>query len=168
MTRTEQILSKLVELSKNSEKKNRALIKELKRIAGPETDALFHNAHSKITESINCLECANCCKTISPIITNKDIERISRTLKVRPSDLVNQYLKVDEDGDYVFRQQPCPFIQSDNHCSIYEYRPKACRDYPHTDRKKMHQLYNLCLQNSKVCPIVYLVLDDIRKSILKA
>lgn len=46
------------------------------------------------------------------------------------------YLRVDEDNDKVFKSMPCPFLGEDNLCSIYDIRPKACREFPHTDRKK--------------------------------
>ena len=71
------------------------------------------------------------------------------------------YLKIDEDGDYVFQSMPCPFLQTDNYCMIYEDRPKACREYPHTDRKKMKQLFKLTLKNSSCCPAVEKMLDSI-------
>jgi len=159
----DKILPRLYELAKNSSGKNRDLFKELKRKSSQEVDKLFHFYHEDVFSEINCLDCANCCKSISPIITDKDIERISRKQKLKPSEIVERYLMIDEDEDYVFRQSPCPFLLPDNYCSIYEERPKACREYPHTDRKKMSQLFNLTLKNSKICPAVYLILEKIRK-----
>jgi hypothetical protein len=42
----------------------------------------------------------------------------------------------------------------DNYCMVYESRPKACREYPHTDRKKFAQLLSLTEKNLDTCPAV--------------
>lgn len=118
----------------------------------------LHEIHSATTD---CLQCANCCRTLGPAIYDKDIERIAKALRIKPSEVVSQYLQIDEDKDYVFKSMPCPFLMPDNYCSIYEHRPKACREYPHTDRKKFVQIYNLTVKNSYTCPVAYKVLEDI-------
>lgn len=119
--------------------------------------------HSEAFERINCLECANCCRTLGPLITDKDIERMAKALRMKPSAVVEQYLRIDEEGDYVFRQIPCPFLMPDNYCSIYEARPKACREYPHTDRRKFYQIYKLTVKNAETCPVAFDVLQELIK-----
>lgn len=121
-------------------------------------DTLVHALHDEVSDEINCLECANCCRSLGPAIYDKDIERMAKTLRLKPSQVVSEYLKVDEDGDYVFKSMPCPFLMSDNYCSIYESRPKACREYPHTDRRNFEQIYKLTVKNAETCPIAYEVL----------
>lgn len=122
-----------------------------------------HQLHEEAFSCIDCLECANCCRSLGPAIYDKDIERMAKALKMKPSQVAEQYLRVDEDGDYVFKTMPCPFLLPDNYCSIYEARPKACREYPHTDRKKFHQIYKLTVRNSSTCPIVFDVLSKLIK-----
>lgn len=124
-------------------------------------DTIVHQLHDKISDQIDCLSCANCCKSLGPAIYDKDIERIGKALRMKPSDVVSAYLRMDEDGDYVFKSIPCPFLMPDNYCSIYENRPKACREYPHTDRKKFEQIYKLTVKNSETCPIAYQVLWEL-------
>ncbi len=126
-------------------------------------DTIVHELHEKYSEKIDCLECANCCRSLGPAIYDKDIERISKTLKMKPSDVVDQYLKVDEDGDYVFKSMPCPFLMPDNYCMIYESRPKACREYPHTERKRFSQIFSLTIKNTSTCPIAFEVLSELIK-----
>jgi len=126
-------------------------------------DLQIHDLHDRISAKINCLDCGNCCRTLGPRITDKDVERIAKTLRIKQTELIDKYLKVDEDGDLVFKTMPCPFLGDDNYCSIYESRPKACREYPHTDRKKFHQIYKLSVKNASTCPIVFEVLDGISK-----
>lgn len=124
-------------------------------------DTIVHQLHTQISEQVDCLLCANCCRSLGPAIYDKDIERMSKALRIKPSEVVKTYLRIDEDNDYVFRSMPCPFLMADNYCSIYESRPKACREYPHTDRKKFSQLYKLTVKNTSTCPIAYEVLKKL-------
>lgn len=124
-------------------------------------DAEVHYLHEKHSAGIDCLQCANCCRSLGPAIYDKDIERMAKALRMKPSEVVAQYLRIDEDGDYVFRSMPCPFLLPDNYCMIYENRPKACREYPHTDRKKFAQIYKLTVKNTLTCPIAFHVLKEL-------
>lgn len=126
-------------------------------------DMLVHQIHEEVFEEINCLSCANCCRTLGPAIYDKDIERMSKALRLKPTEVVSSYLKKDEDGDYIFQFMPCPFLLPDNYCAIYESRPKACREYPHTDRRRFEQIYKLTVKNSVTCPIAYEVLNRLIK-----
>lgn len=127
-------------------------------------DTVVHDLHNRFSSEIDCLQCANCCRSLGPAIYDKDIDRMAKALRMKPSDVVASYLKIDEDGDYVFRSMPCPFLMPDNYCSIYEARPKACREYPHTDRKKFSQIYKLTVRNTQTCPIAYEVLKELIKN----
>lgn len=126
-------------------------------------DNEIHALHEEASERIACLECANCCKSLGPAIYDKDIERMAKALRMKPSEVVETYLRVDEDNDYVFKTMPCPFLMPDNYCSIYESRPKACREYPHTDRKNFVQIYKLTVKNTYTCPIAFDVLLNLTK-----
>ncbi|NJN26148.1 MAG: YkgJ family cysteine cluster protein [Cyclobacteriaceae bacterium] len=138
-----------------------ASLKQMKRMPDQQVDKLFHAAHQSAFATIDCLTCAFCCTYVGPRITLPDIRRISKALRLREADFERTYLKIDEDGDFVFRSMPCPFLLPDKKCLIYDDRPKACREYPHTDRKKMKQLFKLTLTNSACCPAVEHVLDEL-------
>ena len=127
-------------------------------------DQEFHKGHESVFKKIDCLDCANCCKTTSPIFRDIDIKRISKELRLKESQFISQFLKMDEESDYVLQSSPCSFLGSDNKCSIYEVRPLACREYPHTDRKNMHQILGLTEKNTEICPaVVSIVLNIIGK-----
>lgn len=143
-------------------KQNKKAIQQMKRVPTKELDKQFREAHEDVFEEIDCLKCANCCKTTSPIFRDVDIERLSKRLKITHSAFAENYLLLDGDGDYVLKSSPCVFLQDDNKCSVYEDRPKACREYPHTDRKKMHQILDLTMKNTKVCPAVVRILEKLR------
>jgi Fe-S-cluster containining protein len=81
------------------------------------------------------------------------------------SKFISTYLKIDSDNDYVLQQSPCAFLGADNYCSIYEDRPLACREYPHTDRKNMYQILDLTRKNMEVCPAVTLIMKEISTKI---
>ena len=126
-------------------------------------DTVVHTLHTQFSENIDCLSCANCCRTLGPAITDKDIDRMAKAIRMKPSAFVESYLRVDEDGDYVYKSMPCPFLMDDNYCSVYEARPKACREYPHTDRKNFSQIYKLTVKNTSTCPIAFEVLRGLIK-----
>lgn len=115
--------------------------------------------HDEAFEKINCLQCANCCKNYSPRFKTPDIKRIAKRLRMRESDFINTYLRLDEDGDYVAKSAPCPFLGDDNYCSIYEDRPSDCMRFPYTDEDVIVKRQSLTLKNSTFCPIVYYVLE---------
>lgn len=149
----ESLVAKAEANLKMYRKKN---LKQLKKM-----DCEIHELHHTYTDKIDCLQCANCCKTLGPLITDADIKRMAKALRLSPSEVVASYLRIDEDGDYVFKEMPCPFLMADNYCIIYENRPKACREYPHTDRKKFYQVFNLSIKNAYTCPIAYEVLSGL-------
>lgn len=143
---------------------NKKFLSRLKRINDRELDEHFHEAHEEVFEKTDCLECANCCKTTSPIFYENDIGRLATALRIRPADFVDRYLTIDEDRDYVLKSSPCPFLMENNQCAVYNHRPKACREYPHTDRKKVSQIMELTHRNSLVCPAVLKIIDRVREA----
>jgi len=153
----------LPEKARKVEKETKQFFKSIKKNRLRELDDTIHAIHQKVFDEIDCLECGNCCRSLGPRLTDRDIERISQTFRIKPQEFVSQYLRVDEDKDYVFREMPCPFLGSDNYCSIYGNRPKACREYPHTDRKKFFQIHALTIKNAETCPAVFEILEHLRK-----
>ena len=155
-------INKFLELVKSKKKQHQQVFKKLKGTNTKVLDQNFHQAHQEVFTEFNCLECANCCKTTSPRLYPIDIERMAHALQMRPSELMDKYIVMDEDQDYVFHSSPCPFLEQDNTCRIYEFRPKACREYPHTDRKNMIQILDLTYKNIAVCPAVFIMIERIK------
>ncbi len=152
--------------AKKQAKYHRAVLEKVKRVKSAEADELFSEAHEEVFKRIDCLQCANCCKTISPIFTSKDIERVAKYKNMTFSQFVECYLRVDEDHDYVLKGAPCVFLESDNKCSIYDQRPKACREYPHTDAVKIQKLLALTQKNISVCPAVFEIVEKVGESLI--
>jgi uncharacterized protein len=153
--------------SKTEYASNKKLVQKLKKIKPKVLDQIFSLAHDEAFRKTNCLECANCCKTTSPIFLQTDIDRLARVFRMKSADFMDRYLYRDGEGDFVLNSSPCPFLKSDNTCLVYESRPKACREYPHTNRKNMHGILNLTLKNSLICPAVNEIFQDFGKDFRK-
>ena len=140
--------------ARKEKKEYRKLLNRLKSLKPSKADHLFQEQHKQVFQTVDCLACANCCKTTSPMFSQNDISRIGKCLRMKPGDVIDQYLQLDDEGDYVLKSSPCTFLGEDNYCSIYEARPKACREYPHTDRKKIQKLFPITEKNLLICPAV--------------
>ena len=154
-----------MEILKNWEKKSKERQKIYKqflhRAKKNEVLKQLPDFHAEAFEKIDCLKCANCCKHYSPRFKPPDIKRISKHLDMREGDFIEKYLVLDEDGDHVVKSLPCPFLGSDNFCSIYEERPSDCRRFPYTDEDVIIKRQELTLKNSTFCPITYFVLEKL-------
>ena len=138
-------------------------LQKLKQRPPKDLDYTMQELHDKEFEKTDCLQCGNCCKTTSPIFTEIDIERISKHLKMKPVNFISEYLRVDEDNFYVLQEAPCSFLNEDNSCNIYDVRPKACKEYPHTNRKKFYQINQLTMKNIQLCPAAFNIVEKMKE-----
>lgn len=122
----------------------------------------IQEVHIKVFETIDCLKCGNCCKTAHPIFNMTDSQRISKHLGMKTGDFEQKFLVNDSDGDLVPNQLPCPFLNGDNTCQVYEVRPKSCRSYPHTHAKEGYERPNLLAKNTLTCPAAYQIVEKLR------
>jgi len=137
-------------------KSRKKVVSNLRNKKGKELDSIFRDGHDQAFKKIDCLDCANCCKTVGPLFTSKDITRISKNFKLSQGDFTEKYLRIDEDNDYVLKTLPCPFLS---------IRPKACKDYPLTDLRDQKKLLKLHLENTKHCPAVNEVFNHITNKV---
>jgi len=162
----EEFIENLPKLAKDKEKANKAFFARLKKRPPKQLDYIMQDLHDKEFSMTDCLQCANCCKTTGPLFTDKDIKRISKYFKLKEYQFIDKYLKLDDENDHVLQSVPCTFLGADNYCSIYEVRPKACREFPHTNRKKFQQISNLTLKNVAICPAAYNIVEEMKKRIV--
>ncbi|MEO1485746.1 MAG: YkgJ family cysteine cluster protein [Bacteroidota bacterium] len=161
----EEILRDLPNRAKEKHEENKRYFTKLRKKPPKQLDYVMEELHEEEFAHTDCLECANCCKTTGPLFTNADIERIAKRFRMKPSQFITTYLKVDEDNDYVLQQVPCSFLDAENHCLIYDIRPKACREFPHTNRRKFHQIAPLTLKNVGVCPAAFNIVEAMKQRI---
>ena len=161
----EELLRDLQKKSKEKLKENKKYFQRLKKRTPKTLDPTVREIHDKVFEKTDCLACANCCKTTSPLFTEKDITRISKSLRMKEHQFIEQYLRRDEDEFYVLNDAPCTFLMGDNTCMIYDVRPKACSEYPHTNRRKFIQLADLTIKNTEICPAAFEIVEELKKKI---
>ena len=154
-------LETLTDRAKNWKIKNRRAIEQIG--SAKQIDEVTNQAHAEVFRSINCLECANCCKTTGPLFTDRDIKRLAKHFRMSTNSFIENYLRCDEDGDLVLKNVPCIFLDVDNSCKVYDIRPKACRAYPHTDMRNQHKIFDLTLKNAEICPAVFEILQRLAK-----
>lgn len=161
----EEEIRKLPLNAKEKQNENKKFFAKLKKKPPRNLDYLMQELHDAEFNKTNCLDCANCCKTTGPLFTDSDIVRIAKSLRLKPQKFIQTYLRIDEENDYVLKQVPCAFLDEDNYCTIYAVRPKACREFPHTDRKKFQQISNLTLKNVSICPAAYNIVEEMKRRI---
>lgn len=149
----------------NWQKKSADNQKKYKRfLQRPDKNAVLKQLpvlHEEAFAQINCLDCAACCKNYSPRFKTPDIKRISKHLKLKEGEFIDRFLQLDDDGDYVVKFKPCPFLGQDNFCSIYEVRPSDCARFPYTDEDVIIKRPAITLKNSSFCPATYFVLEKL-------
>lgn len=158
----DKILAELPLKAKEKAIENKKYFNKLKKKKPKRLDLLMQDLHEEVFQKTDCLTCANCCKTTSPIFTEKDITRISKYLKMKEHKFISQYLERDKDDFMVLQSTPCSFLDTDNSCFIYDVRPKACSEYPHTNRKKFIQLTDLTFNNLEICPAVFNIIEKLK------
>ena len=162
---TKDLLKELPALAAAQKKDNQHFFTQLKKRPPKKLDGLLVELDAEAFQQIDCLSCANCCKTTGPLFNTTDIKRVSKILRMKPKDFIGTYLRVDEDGDRVLQQVPCAFLHTDNSCSIYEHRPKACREYPHTTQRKFQNYAHLHMKNLAICPAAYRVVERLKERV---
>ncbi|MBC7884204.1 MAG: YkgJ family cysteine cluster protein [Saprospiraceae bacterium] len=143
-------------------KENFDFLKKLKSVPGPELIPLLQKSHDEAFHRIDCLGCANCCKTTPPLITKNDLNRISKHLNISPKQFKRRFVLDDVNGDMMFNGVPCRFLNEDNSCLIYEVRPEACRKYPHTNELEYQDRALLNAANTVVCPAAFYVIQRLK------
>ena len=160
------ILDNLPKEAKDKHIENKKYFDKLKKKTPKNLDYVMQDLHNAEFKKMDCLKCANCCKTTGPLFTDADIERVSKYLRQKPQQFIEQYLRIDEDRDYVLQSVPCTFLDTENACMIYDVRPKACREFPHTDRKKFQQITDLTLKNVAICPAAFNIVEEMKKKLI--
>lgn len=129
-------------------------------------DDLFAKHTDLVFQTTDCLSCANCCRNYSPIIEPEEIPKLMMSLGIDSNVLFDKYIEMDEDGDFVFQSQPCPLLDlNTNKCNIYDNRPNSCREYPHTNMKKIKNHFDLLEKNIEICPAAKSILDQVELSL---
>ena len=124
-------------------------------------DKLTEKLAAEVWTEVDCLSCANCCKTMTPTFNNADMKRISAHFGQTVEEFKAKWLYKEKkkDGDWLNKTEPCQFLNlEDNKCSIYEIRPADCAGFPHFP-KKMKDYIHVHKQNLEYCPATYRIVE---------
>jgi uncharacterized protein len=132
-------------------------------LSNAELDAVVRKTTDEVWQQIDCTACANCCRTMHIVVDNKDIARLAGRLNMTVLQFSKRYVTVAEDKTKQFSSIPCPFLGEDNLCTVYDDRPKACRDFPflHGDNFRSRTLG--VIAHTSDCPIVFNVWQALKK-----
>lgn len=165
-------IKKPIEYMKKTYRKNKKdylkFLRGLERRKLRGLDGLAIELNKKAFKRIDCLACANCCKTMSPTYTKADVKRIANHLGMSFQQYYDKYLEKDKTGDYMNKSQPCQFLRKDNKCSIYPVRPRDCSGFPHTQNRDF-KLYigKTHAQNIEYCPITMNIVENMYDIVIK-
>jgi uncharacterized protein len=142
----------------------RFLGKVKQRVSPRKVDRIALELHQEAFSIVDCTKCANCCRTLHPIVTDEDIARIARHLEMTEQDFIATYLEHDEEQRrYRIKTSPCPFLGDDNFCKIYDVRPEKCRGYPFTDKPDFVFMTITHANNAVVCPAVFYLVEQLKR-----
>lgn len=161
----QEVLKKLESKATRKQDVHQQLKKKVRSLKVHDVNAYVYAAHEEAFAQTDCLACGNCCKSIPPLVENEDARRIAKHLNLSVPEFRKQYMTRDEDGDPVFNKTPCHFLGSDNKCSIYAIRPRACAEYPFTDYPNTKHVFGMIVMNATICPAVSKVLDIMEKNL---
>jgi len=151
-----------------NKKKLRSFLRKIEKDIPRELDKLTAALTPAVWKEVDCLTCANCCKTMSPTYTQTDIKRIAKHFEVTPAEFTKKWLRKDRIGDMLNKIEPCQFLDlKDNKCSIYEIRPADCAGFPHLPKRKMVDYMHVHKQNIEYCPATYKLVEKMQEALSK-
>ncbi|MBK9255920.1 MAG: YkgJ family cysteine cluster protein [Saprospiraceae bacterium] len=158
----EDIFQKWRKESTISKKENLAFLAELSVEKRNKLSEILPEIHDDAFAKIDCLSCANCCRTTPALLIASDVRRISKFLNISQKQFNQKYVLEDVNGEMMLNGVPCKFLSPDNTCSVYEVRPEACRQYPHTNEKAYFKRPGLNAANTIVCPAAFYILEKLK------
>ena len=143
-----------------NKKRLRSFLTRIEKNKSPNLHLVTLEANELAWAKTDCLDCANCCKTMSPTYTQRDISRISKFLGMTRRAFTEKWLYKDKTGDWMNKKQPCQFLDlKTNLCGIYEVRPRDCAGFPHHSTKKIKDYGHMYKQNVEFCPATYRLVE---------
>lgn len=134
-----------------------------KLVSASRVDRLAREAHQQVFAGLDCMKCANCCRSMNVLLEKPDIKRIAAYLQIDAVEFQVKYLKPNEQGQLEFNAKPCPFLADSGACTIYEVRPKVCAGFPYTDKRNFSSRSWSHGTNVQDCPAVFHILERMQE-----
>ena len=147
--------------AKKHEKSFKSFLSKIGRKPPQDLDKNAVVIDAEVWKEVDCLSCANCCKSMSPTFTAADTKRIAAHFSITPKEFKEKWLEYDaKDKDWVNVSQPCQFLNlSTNMCAIYEVRPADCAGFTHLKKKKFVEYLHVHKQNISYCPATFKMVE---------
>lgn len=165
---TERLVTRLELIARYAEQRAdenyrfRTFVKHRLKLTDAELDSMVHETTNAVARQIDCTQCAQCCKTSQVLVDEADIAKVAERLKLPVAEFKQRYVASDRSGEQYFKTAPCPFL-IDNRCSVYEDRPKACRDFPYLHELGFRERMLMAIDNTAFCPIVFNTFERLKE-----
>ena len=154
------MITDLVQIKLLGEKKREENLRFRKHMKSRDhSDRILRRIGVEVEEQIDCLQCANCCRVATAKVNERDVERLSKYLRIKPERFLADYtVKSEEEGLILRRDKKtgCVFLNG-NECTVYEARPESCQKFPHVVRGNgsiASRMWEF-VDRACYCPIVY-------------
>ena len=127
--------------------------------------SLVISAGKNVWDEVDCLACANCCKSMTPTYSASDMKRISGHLGITVDEMKEKWLRKERGtGDWINKTTPCQFLDlKTNLCGIYEARPTDCAGFPHLKKRKAIEHLEIHKQNIVECPATFKMVEKMQE-----
>jgi Fe-S-cluster containining protein len=165
-----QMITDLVQIRRLGEKKSGENLRFRRFMKSRDhSDRILRRIAEGIQDQIDCTQCANCCKTSTTAVSERDVERLARHLRIPRERFIAEYTTPNEEEGRILRRLDdgaCVFLDG-NLCSIYEARPDICQRYPHLVRGTgsiASRMWSF-VDRASICPIVYNSLEAFKEEL---
>ncbi len=148
-------LSRIQQLSQEHEDENWEFRSWLKQNAPDDVDGIVKTLSQKYFALIDCMQCANCCRSLPVEFNNNELHFIAKTL----GQSIETFQKQSMSEGMV--NPPCPMLNG-KLCSIYENRPDVCRSFPHLEQPEFTSRLIGVINNVAICPIAFNGLEELK------
>jgi len=164
------VVQDLVQIRLLGEKKREENLRFRKHMKSHDhSDRILRRIAEGIEEQIDCTQCANCCRVATARVTERDVERLAKFLRIKPARVMADFVVESEEEGYVLRrddQSGCVFLNG-NECTVYEARPESCQRFPHVVRGNgsiASRMWEF-VDRACYCPIVYNSLEAFKEEL---
>ena len=148
-------LARIQQLSQAHDEENWEFRSWLKQNAPDDVDGLVKTLSKKYFALIDCMQCANCCRSLHIEFKKSELHAIAKTLGQSINAFRKQYMSEGKVNP------PCPLLNG-NQCSIYENRPDVCRSFPHLEQPEFTSRLIGVIENVATCPIAFNAFEELK------